>query len=143
MPNDRARTEAQAPAARLQSPADVDIVSRDAKLGIESADRLQARAAEGHVAARYVLGFAIGEEDVHRAARRVVETFGDRAEAGWCEVGTADADIVGVGESGCQVFEPLRVGICVAVEVRDDLAGRRLQAGVARVAEPAILGADG
>ncbi len=68
MPDRRGRMEADRPAAFLQAPADVHVVTRHSELQVEAPDRLEARFAERHVAAGDVFGFAIGEQDVHRTA---------------------------------------------------------------------------
>src|SRR5262249_31662508 len=79
VPDHRGGVEAERPSALLQSPADVDVVPRCAKLDVESADRLEARLAEGHVASGNVLGFPVGDEDVQGAARRVGNALRDVA----------------------------------------------------------------
>src|SRR5437667_67310 len=59
MPNHCGRAEPERPAALLQTPADIHIVASDAELRIKSADRLETRLAEGHVATGDVFGLAI------------------------------------------------------------------------------------
>ena len=68
MPDHRGRVEADRPAALVQAPADVHVVTRHAELEVEASDRREALLAERHVAAGDVLGFAIGEQYVHRTA---------------------------------------------------------------------------
>src|SRR2546422_5186469 len=82
VPNHGGGTEAQRPASLLQPPAHVHVVSGDAEPWVEPADRLETRFTERHVAAGDVLRLAIGEEDVHRPARRARHALGDRAVAG-------------------------------------------------------------
>src|SRR3989442_539724 len=77
VPNHGGGTEAQRPASLLQPPAHVHVVSGDAEPWVEPADRLETRFTERHVAAGDVLRLAIGEEDVHRPARRARHALGD------------------------------------------------------------------
>ena len=61
MPNHRARTIAQRPALFLKPPANVDIVSRYAKLRIESADGFERGLAKSHVATGNMFGLTVGQ----------------------------------------------------------------------------------
>src|SRR5438309_3626883 len=71
MPDHRRGIEPQRPTLLLQAPADIHVVTRDAKLRVKSANRLQTRPAERHVAAGNVFRFAIRKQDMRGAARRV------------------------------------------------------------------------
>src|SRR5439155_26774920 len=64
VPDNGAGGESDRLAAIEQSPADIDVVAGLAELGIEAPHRQQRRAAEGHVAAGYVLGEIVIEHDV-------------------------------------------------------------------------------
>ena len=64
MPDDRARVEAEGPPPLAQPPADVDVVPGGPELRVEPLDLQERRPSERHVAARDVLGFLVGEQDV-------------------------------------------------------------------------------
>src|SRR5512143_2180418 len=95
MPDHGTRVEAERPAPRPQSPADVHVVPRGAEPRVEPADRLQAGLAERHVAPRNVLGLAVGEEDVDGSARGAAHALGDRPVPGRRDVWTAHARVRG------------------------------------------------
>ena len=142
VPHDRRRAEAERPPPLLELPAHVDIVPRGPEPGVEPADRPQRLAPEGHVAARDVLRFPVGEEHVRRTAGRVRHAVGDRSVAGRGDVRPSDRDVCGGEERVDEIVEPVRVGIGVVIEVGDDLAGRRLEAGVPGRREPPVLRLD-
>src|SRR5213083_2784701 len=77
VPDHGRRAEPQRLAALPQPPAQVDVVSSDAELGIEAAHRLEADPADGHVAPGNVLRFLIGNENVSGIARCIGNAFGD------------------------------------------------------------------
>src|SRR5687767_8239652 len=64
VPHDSRRIEAQGPATLLEPPTHVDIVTGGPKLGVESANLLQAALAEGHIAARDMLRLSVREQNV-------------------------------------------------------------------------------
>ena len=70
VPDHRRRRERDPVTGCLQTPTDVNIVAGAAELRIEAVDRQQGLAAEGHVAAGYVLGHLVALQDVHRLPRR-------------------------------------------------------------------------
>src|SRR5215213_3517539 len=77
VPDDRAGAEAHGPAAVLQPPADVDVVTGDPELVVEAADLLQPVLPEGHVAGWDVRGDLIRQQHVDRPAGRVRDALGD------------------------------------------------------------------
>jgi hypothetical protein len=87
--------EAECPAARLQTPADINVVARRAELRIEPADRLEAVCSKRRVATRDVLRDFICQQHVRRAARRVRDALGDRTIAGRGDVRATDACVIG------------------------------------------------
>src|SRR5262249_2367926 len=135
VPDQRGRVEAERPAARLQAPADVDVVAGGPELRVVAADRVEAVAPKGRVAARDVLGHAVGQQDVHGPARRVVDAVGDPAGAGRRDVGAAHAGVRGGHEGPGEVAEPVPVGEGVVVDVGDDLAARLGETDVPRRAQ--------
>ena len=60
MPHDRGGAEGECPALLLETPADVDVVACRAEVRVPAADCLKRRSQKGTVAARDVLGLAIG-----------------------------------------------------------------------------------
>jgi hypothetical protein len=142
VPHDGARMEAERPAARLQPPADVDVVAGDLELRIEAADRLQPRSAERHVAAGDVLGDGVAQQHVHGAARRVRDARGDEPVAGHRQIWAADARLLAVAQRVLDEVEPMRIGEGVVVEVGDELPSRDREATVARRAQAAAFAAQ-
>src|SRR5262249_9766813 len=68
VPDQRARTEGQMPAALLQSPAGVPIVTGHGLSRVEAAHFLERPATERHVAAWNVLGDGVVEQHLRRPA---------------------------------------------------------------------------
>ena len=142
VPDHSRRVESQRPPPLLQPPTHVHVVAGDPELWIEAADRREARLANGHVAARDVLGLPVGDEDVTGSARRAGYALRDRSVAGRGDVGTADTGVRRTHERRGEIAQPVWVGVGVVVEVGDDRAGRGLEAGVARGGEAAVLRLD-
>ena len=102
-----------------------------------------ALAPESHVAAGKVLRLAIGEQHVDRAARRLRDAARHGALVRGRQVGSRRRRRSRrVLHRGHQMAQPVRVGMCVVVEVGDDLAVRGTQRGVTRAGEPLVLGPD-
>ena len=76
MPDEGRRAEPEHVPGLEQAPADVDIVSRHAELGVETAHVFECLLAEGHVAAGDVLGLAVGDQHVNRRAGRICQAAG-------------------------------------------------------------------
>ena len=49
---------------------------------------------------------------------------------------------MGVKKGISKIIEPVGIGVCIIVEIYDDVARRLHHACVARVAQPAVNGAD-
>ena len=138
VPHEGRRREADLPAARLQSPADVHIVSSAQIDGVEAADREQRVAAKRHVAAGHVLGDAIVEQHVRGTARRARDALRDWRIVGRHDVGTARADDVGGQERLDEKRQPVAIGARVGIRVRDDFAGGFSQSDVTCGAQAGI-----
>ena len=138
MPDERRRREPDLPAARLQPPAHVHVVAGAQVDRVEAADGEQRLAPERHVAAGHVLGDAIVEQHVRRAARRARDALRHRRIVGRHDVRAAGADDVGGEERLDEKREPVAIDARVGVGVGDDLAGRLGQADVARGAQAAV-----
>ena len=142
MPDERRRGEPDSPAARLQSPAHIDVVAGAQVDRVESTDLKQRVAAKRHVASGHVLGDAIVEQDVRWSARRPSHALRDPGVVGRADIGTAGADHVGRDKRLNQVGQPQRIDPHVGVGIGDDGAGRVRQAEVAGVTEPAVRDVD-
>src|SRR6266542_5434283 len=103
MPDHRRRAEPQCPAALLESPADIDVVAGNAVLRIKPADRLEASLSKRHIAAWYVLGLQIREEDMDGVARCVGDAIGDEPVAAGRNVRAAHASRPCAHKSGGEV----------------------------------------
>src|SRR5262245_28403035 len=109
MPDQGRRVEADAPAALLDPPADIDVVAGDAKARIEAVESQQALPAKSHVATRDVLGLVVREQDMDRATGCIVDAGGERAVAGRGEVWSARRGGVRAPKYRDQVPQPVWV----------------------------------
>src|SRR5581483_7056826 len=142
MPDEGGRDEADRPAALVEPPADVDVVAGRPETRVEPADLLERATTEDHVAAGHVLGLAVGHEHVVRAARRPRDAAREAGLVLGRDVRPAERRVRRGHERRREVRQPVAVGPRVVVEVRDELAARRLEPTVARVAEPLALRPD-
>ena len=142
VPDHGRRAERKRPSTLAQAPADVYVVASGAKLRVESFDGLKCRLLKRHVAARDVLRFCVGDEDLHRSARRVCDAIGDRTVSRRRDVRAADADRCGGCERRREVSQPVRIRPRVVVGVRHNLAGGCMEAGITGAAQPSVLGLD-
>ena len=139
MPDDRGRTKGDDVAFLLQAPAKIDVVARLAILDIETADRVERPAIEGHVTTWNVLRDRVGEEHVARAA-------GCRRDAGLDpvfrrrrNVRPADPSVIAADERADEIIEPVGIRHAVGVGVGEHFALGCGRAGVARVTQAVIL----
>src|SRR5213596_3236594 len=100
VPDHGPRAEPQRQAAFPQPPAQVDVVSGDTELGIETAHRLEAGLADGHVAPWNVLRFLVGHENVSGVARRIGNALGEPPVAGGSDVRAANRCMRRAAERG-------------------------------------------
>src|SRR4029077_10712985 len=139
MPDNRRWTKCDDVAFLLQAPTKIDVVARLAIFDIETANRVERPAIEGHVTPWNVLRYRVGEEHVARAARC-------RRDAGlnpvfrWRRnVGPTDPSIVTADERADEVVEPVRIRHAVGVGVGEYFALGRGCAGVTRVAKTVVF----
>ena len=93
VPNDSRRIEPDLQAAVLEFlefPANVNVVAGNLKSGVKSPYFLKAILAEGHVAARDVLGFFVGDQNMRRSTRRLRHAVGAPAVLTRRQIGTTD-----------------------------------------------------
>ena len=76
VPHERGRVEADLPLAVEHLPAQVDVVAGRRVDRVEAADLVEHAPPERHVAAGDVLGPVVGDQHVHRAARRRGDLLG-------------------------------------------------------------------
>ena len=89
-----------------------------------------------------MLGDAIVEQHVGRAARCARDRLGDRRIVGWHDVRPARADHVRGQKRLDEISQPVAVDADVGVGIRDDLPGGFGQADVARGAQSAVRDID-
>src|SRR2546428_1011926 len=142
MPDDSRRTEPERPFPLLQPPTHVHVVAGRAKLRIEPPDRLEGLLAKRHVASGDVFGLTIAEQDMNRSARGTRDAFGCTPVTRGRDVRAAHANMCRAQKSVREICEPVRIGVGVIVDVRDDLAPGCPEAGVPRAGEAAVLGLD-
>ena len=119
-----------ASALLLYLPADIDVVTGDAKLRVEAVDCFQYIFAKGHIAARDMFGHGVGDQYVGRVTRRLGYTVGYRTIAKRCHVRSSDAGKSMLIEGSCQVLEPVRIWARIVVQVSNNIAGCGCQTGV-------------
>ena len=107
VPDQRRRGEADGAAGALQPPAHVHVVAGAQVDGVEAADGAERLAPHRHVAARDVLGDAIVEQHVGRAARSAGHALRQPRVVVGDDVGPAHGDHVRVEERLHQVGEPV------------------------------------
>ena len=121
----------------LQSPANVDIVSRFAKLRIKALDLLEGIAAKSHVTAGNVLRLLIAFQHMGRLAWTGCNTGGKAAVVGR-EVRSADCCSIGALQLVNKECEPIGIGEAVGIRVGDDLPCGCLQSDVSRNAQSLV-----
>ena len=77
-----------------------------------------------------------------RTARGIGDALGHQAVARRREVWAADADVRGFEEARGQIPQPVRIGVGVVVDVRNDIPRRRMKAHVPGVAQAVVAGTD-
>ena len=142
MPDDSRRAEPERPFPLLQPPTNVHVVAGRAKLRIEPPDRLEGLLAERHVAAGDVFSLTIAEQDMNRSARGARDAFRRTPVTRGRDVRSTHANMCRAQKSVREICEPVRIGVGVIVDVRDDLAPGCPEAGVPRAGEAAVLGLD-
>ena len=98
---------------------------------------------ERHVAAGNVLRHDIGEQHVARPAGRGGDGSLHPVHRGRRNVRPADARVIAAEQRADHVVEPVGIGHAVGIGVGENVAGRRVRAGVARVAEAHVWLDDG
>src|SRR4029450_2602002 len=130
VPDHSSGVEPHRPALFLQPQTNIDVITRDTKLRVKSADRLKGSFAERHVAAGNVLCLLIGKEDMDWAAGCIGHTISDRSVGRRCNVWAAHG-CMGRMDEGCRkISKPVGVGKGATVEKRHEWAGCRLEPGV-------------
>ena len=134
--------KADLPVAVEDLPAHVHVVAGLGVDRVEPADFGEDQLPEGHVAAGDVLGAIVGEQHLDGSSRGA----GDHLRAGRLvvrrNIRSAGAADVGTVEGERQVVGPLRRRKGVAVEVGDEVAGRRLETSITRRREPRMFHLD-
>ena len=142
MPDERPRREGDQEPLVLEPPADVHVVAGLAELGIEPVDRLEDLAAEGHVAAGDMLGDLVAHQDVRRLPRCGRHARGQPPVFGR-QVRPPHRRRPAPHELMDQVDQPVRVGHAVGIGVGDQGYPWRLEPGVPRDAQAAMVLVDG
>src|SRR5215470_2001163 len=138
MPDHSRRAKANRPPPILQSPTQIDVISRGAKTGVKAVDREERLFAVRHVTARNVLGDLVREQNVERITRRRGDAFSDEPVAGWRQIGTTDANMRRTVKGHRKISQPIAVGEGVVIEISDDVAIARGKADVAGGGEPLV-----
>ena len=107
--------------AAYQVHKDVHIVAGRPELRVEASDLLQHGPPERHVAAGNVLGLAVRDEQVRRAAGSLRDALRDEPIRRR-HVRSTHRRVRGGHERCCKVGEPVAIGNAVVVHVGDDLA---------------------
>ena len=137
VPDERRRREADRQAARLQPPADIDVVPRRVVRRIEAADRPQGVTPVRHVAARDMFRGPFVNQHVRRSARCARDALRQPRIVLRHDVRTARASHVGAQERLNEVGQPGGIDFDVGVGIGDHLARCRTERRVAGGAQSA------
>src|SRR5215470_16796152 len=107
MPHHSRRAEADRPPPILQSPTQIDVISRRVKTRVEAVDREKRLSTECHVAARNVLSNLVREQDMEWITRRRCDAFSDEAVTGWRQIGPADANMCRAVKGRRKISQPV------------------------------------
>src|SRR5919109_57449 len=122
VPDHGSRTESEFASVRSHPPANIDVVTRLAKLRIKSPDGFQPIAAEGHVATGNMLGFRIGKEHMSGPARRSRHTARSVSVVQARDVWPAHTRVISFEKGRSQIAQPIRIRASVVVNVGNDFA---------------------
>src|SRR5215211_6446756 len=89
MPHQCSGAKTDGPALGLQPPADVHIITRHAKLRIESSDCLKLRFTERHIAPGNMFGNLVCQHNMNRSSRGIRHAFCDGSIAWRLKVWTS------------------------------------------------------
>src|SRR5262245_51390069 len=122
MQHHRAWRKTKRPTPLLQAPAEVDVVARGAKCGIEAAHSFKARLANRYIAAGKMLGNFICNQDVDGAAGRIIHAVGDCAAMRRRNIRAAHRSIVGLTKCCSEKMQPMWIRNSVVIEIRNYFA---------------------
>src|SRR5215472_18014021 len=142
MPDHSSRAETQRPAALLQAPADIDIITSNAELGIEAAYRPKARGTKSHITAWNVFGLLVGKQNMDGTTRGVGNTIGDESVARRSKVWSPYSRVCRRQKSGCKIGQPMAVRAGVIIDIGNNLTSGSCQTSVASLAQTAIFSPD-
>src|SRR2546427_3869030 len=77
-----------------------------------------------------------------RPTRRVNNAIGDESITGRRDVWSTYSGVLGRHEGVSQVTKPLRVGISIVIDVRDELARGCFSSSIPRIAQTTVLSVD-
>jgi hypothetical protein len=89
-----------------------------------------------------MFGFSVGQQNVDRISRRVGNAVGNRPIAGGRNVRSADSNMFRIHERTGKVPQPMWVGVCVIVDIRQDFSGRCPESRIPRGSQTLIFGCD-
>src|SRR5687767_9150403 len=139
MPDQRRRRVTDLQTGIDEPPADVHIISGDAKLLIKSAKAQQRIPFECHVAAGNVLRLAVIDHDMAWIAGTDRDTPRGPVIARWSEIWAADRIHLLIDHASHEIRQPSLVGHAIAIGVSDNLAGGGVRPRIAGGAEAAIF----
>ncbi len=142
MPDYGRRAEAQRSSASLNLPAHINVVARDPKCPVESANALERGFSESHVAARNMFREVIAQEHVVWAAGGMRDAESPERIVKGRKIGTAYSFVRTIVERRGKEFQPMNIRIGVIVEIRDDFTGARLKPQIAGTAKSPVLDGD-
>ena len=122
MPDDRGWAECDNPSGLLNSPAEIDVVSRLAIFRIEPADALERPAVKRHITSGNMLGDGIGEQNMIGTARRRRNARLNPISCRRRDVWSAHSGVVAAHECPNQVVEPIDIRHAVRIGIRQHFA---------------------
>src|SRR5207244_723500 len=97
---------------------------------------------ERQIAAWYMLGLSIRQQNMNRAARSIGDTISDGALIRGRDIGASHAHVAGSCECVSEICEPVPIRIGIIISIGDNFACGSFPSRIARAAQPTILGAD-
>src|SRR5215470_10478519 len=121
MPDDRSWTERDYATGLLNSPAEIDVVTRLAIFGIESAYSFESPKVKRHVTTGNMLCHGIREQNMIWAAGRCSNACLNPILCGRGNVWSADSRIIATDKRNNEVVQPIGIRHAVRIGVRQDL----------------------
>src|SRR6185503_3686359 len=138
VPYQRRRAERQVPATILQTPADVNVVTRLVVDRVKASYLCERPPAKSHVAARYVLGDRVVEEHVRGTTGAASNALRNPAIVVRHDIRPTHSNCISRQKRLHQIRKPIGINTRVGIAVRHDLSRGGTPTQVSRRAQPPV-----